>query len=144
MEGLQGKVKTNRSLDDEIAFAAQPDGCLMVSGTDLVLRRFVASDSSTESSRARTLRRCHLGSAHGAANLIVAANAGTIFIDLEGITSSEQQELLALVSSLDNHNHDIRLIAGAPLTLFRDVELNEFRDKILLSIDLIRVVIPEH
>ena len=140
MEALQ--VKSNRSLDDEISFAAHPDASVMVSGDDRVLRRFVAHQIHQRSRRARgpfvvTTSAALMEQPH----LIVAAEAGTIFIDLEGVTASEQQELLALVANLDNR--DIRLIAGAPMTLLRDVESNQFRADLYYRLNLLHVFIPD-
>ena len=140
MEGLQ--VKSNRSLDEEITFAAQPDACVMVSGDDRVLRRFVAHQIHQRSRRARgpfvvTTSAALIEQPH----LIVASKTGTIFIDLERVTASEQQQLLALVGTLENC--DIRLIAGAPMTLFPDVEANLFRVDLYYRLNLINVVIPE-
>jgi len=139
-EALQ--VKSNHSLDEEIAFAAQPDVCVMVSGDDRVLRRFVAHHIHQRSRRARgpfvvTTSAALMGQPH----LIVSAQAGTIFIDLERVTPLEQKGLLALVANLDNR--DIRLIAGAPITLFRDVEANQFREDLYYRLNLIHVVIPQ-
>ena len=140
MEALH--VQPNRSLDEEIAFAAQPDASVMVSGDDRVLRRFVAHQIHQRSRRARgpfvvTTSAALVEQPH----LILSAEAGTIFIDLEHLTSSEQLKLLALVSNLDSR--DIRLIAGAPMTLLRDVESNQFRGDLYYRLNLIHVFISD-
>jgi DNA-binding NtrC family response regulator len=135
-------ANSNRSLDDEIAFVAQPDASVMVSGDDRVLRRFVAHQIHQRSRRARgpfvvTTSAALMEQPH----LIVAAEAGTIFIDLEGATPSEQRELLEVVADLDHRN--IRLIAGAPMRLFREVESNQFRGDLYYRLNLLHVVIPQ-
>jgi transcriptional regulator with PAS, ATPase and Fis domain len=114
----------------------------MVSGDSYVFRRFIAHQIHQRSRRARgpfvvitpaaLMEQPHL---------IAAAKAGTIFIDLERVTPSEQLELLALVANLEGR--DIRLIAGAPMTLFRDVESNQFRDDLYYRLNLLHLVIPE-
>jgi transcriptional regulator with PAS, ATPase and Fis domain len=134
-------VKSIPALEEEISFAAEPNVRVMVSGDSYVFRRFVAHQIHQRSRRARgpfvvitpaaLMEQPHL---------IATAEAGTIFIDLERVTPSEQQELLALVANLEKR--DIRLIAGAPTTLFDDVESNRFRDDLYYRLNLLHVVIP--
>lgn len=138
MEVLSGR--TTQSLEDEIDLAAEVDTCVMVTAESHAERRFVAAQVHQRSRRTRgpfVTTTCSelLDGPHA----LRRAAGGTIFCDIPDMTACEQRELLAFIGAAEAS--DVRIITGAPSSLFRDVVADRFRRDLFYRLNVINVTV---